>query len=431
MRGGYDDNVTTVSVGAKQPSAFSTIALQLAYGMKSPRTQVSLQAGATGTYYWDHPQVGGPGPTQDYDVNINFGLSIRHQASARLTFTADLSGAYVTEPQFADRIGGVYRNGNFFYAQDKLSAAYLWTSRFQTISSYRFFSLNYDESSIGLYEDRFEHTFGDEFKFIWTANTALVAEYRLGLVHYSNEGAVLQRQIYISPVDFRFHFYDVLLDRDSMSHIVLAGFDHTFNPRLLVSLRGGAEFRDYVDSTQPYVFEDPVPPPQVSRRYIIAPYVEATLNYAVGKTSALTWSNRYGLEEPDAGSGSDVIRNAVREGFYTNIQASHAFSDKMSASAGISYYHDNYHDEPSHVVVGIFGQPVFVPGAPGFTEDVVDFSGRVSYQVTRHCSIDVGYEYTVLDSDSFYIDFFSHPPRKVYFRDYDRNRFSGGLTYNF
>jgi hypothetical protein len=232
---------------------------------------------------------------------------------------------------------------------------------------------------------------------------------------------VLQRQLYISPVDFRFHFVDILLDRDSMSHIVLGGFDQTFSPRLSASVRGGAEFRDYVDSTQPFAFEDQ-PPPQVSRRYIIAPHVDATLSYAARKTTVLTWTNHYGLEEPD------VITNAVREGFFSGIQASHAFTDKISASGGIYYSHSRYLSEPSHVIIGIFG-PVFVRGAPGYTEDTVDVSGRISYNVTRHCSVDVGYNYTVVDSDHFYIDPSTFRP--IEDRSYDRNRVYGGLTYSF
>ena len=130
---------------------------------------MSLQGGATGTYYWDHPTgVGaGPGASQDYDVNINVGISIVHQASSRLILSADLLAAYITEPDFADSISGIHRNGNFLYTQDKFSAEYLWTTRFQTVTSYTLFGVHYDQSSIGLFEDRWEHTFGDEFKFIW------------------------------------------------------------------------------------------------------------------------------------------------------------------------------------------------------------------------------------------------------------------------
>ena len=405
---GYDDNVTTGSGAAQQSSVFSTIGLQLAYDAGSPRTQMSLQAGVSGTYYWDHPTGVGSGADQDYDININFGLSIVHRASPRLTLTTNLSGAYLTEPEFADRISNVNRNGNFFYTQDRFNVGYLWTTRFQTVTSYRLFALEYDESSIGLFEDRFDNTLGNEFRFIWTPETSLVAEYRLGLVNYAHEGDVLQLVPFFDS-NFQLHFYPRLLDRDSVSHFVLAGFDHSFTPRLSTSVRGGAEFRDYTDS--------------VPHRVENAPYIEADLNYAAGKQTTFTWSNHYGLEEPD------LITNPVRTAYRLGLQANHSFTPKIRASAGLYYTHSDYHDEPDRLIVGLFG-PATVPGSPGFSEDTLDLTGQISYNVTRYCTLNLGYTHTTNDSGHFYDNPFP-PFQRVYDRDYYRNRVYGGLNYSF
>jgi hypothetical protein len=410
-RTGYDDNVTDNNFN-KQSSAFSTIELQLAYGFGSPRTQVSLQAGASGTYYWDHPSGGtAPGADQDYDINLNFGLSVVHQASSRLTFTADIYNAYVSEPEFADQISSVYRNGNFFYAQDRVSASYLWTPRFQTVNSYSLFALHYDEAAIGLFDDRLEHTFSDEFKYLPSSETALVLEYRFGLVDYSNEGAHIQQ---VHVIFGGYTAYQTLA-RNSQSNYVLGGFDHTFNPKLSASFRGGVEFRDYYDYADNSFYIVPLPANSqvlnLPHLYETAPYFEGNLNYAAGKETTLTWTSRYGLEEPD------VITNPVRTTFRTGLTASHVFSDRISANAGVYFSHSYYHTGPETVAINFFG--VFLrPGFPGFTEDYVELNGQVSYKLSRHSSIDLGYTYSTVDSDQD-------------FRDYDRNRVFGGFTYNF
>ena len=77
-----------------------------------------------------------------------------------------------------------------------------------------------------LFEDRFENTVGNEFRFLLYPTTTVVGEYRFQIVTFDN------------------------IARDSMSHFALAGFDQRFSPRLDSSLRGGVEFRSYEENTE-------------------------------------------------------------------------------------------------------------------------------------------------------------------------------------
>ena len=43
------------------------------------------------------------------------------------------------------------------------------------VTSYTLGYVNYDDSAIGFFEDRYEHTFGNEFRFLLTPTTTLVA----------------------------------------------------------------------------------------------------------------------------------------------------------------------------------------------------------------------------------------------------------------
>ena len=109
------------------------------------------------------------------------------------------------------------------------------------------------------------------------------------------------------------------INRDSRTHFALAGFYHNFDPRLSVSLRGGAEFRDYESDGSK-----------------TGPYFEGTLTYAVAKQTSISWTSRYGIEEPD------VVLSQERNTFRTGVLAKHDFTPKISATLGANYEHDDY-----------------------------------------------------------------------------------------
>jgi hypothetical protein len=173
-------------------------------------------------------------------------------------------------------------------------------------------------------------------------------------------------------------------NRDSQTHYLLAGFDHTFDPRLTASLRGGAQFRDYDAGGSK-----------------TGPYFEGTINYAVGKTTSVSWTTRYGIEEPD------VALSQERNAFRTGLSAKHDFTPKISATLGVYYEHDDYQS---------FTQPGF--STPGFTEQDADIALSVRYSFTRYFALEAGYNYTDVWSD-------------VAAREYTRNRFWGGVSVTF
>src|SRR5207302_5022880 len=184
---------------------------------------------------------------------------------------------------------GVNRvSGNFFYTTDKFSLAYQWAPRFSTATSYTLGLIDYENSVIGAYEDRFEHTFGNEFRFLTLPTTTLVGEYRYQIVDFDQ-----------SP-------------RDSTSHFVLGGLDHSFNPRFNVSLRAGAEFREIENFGER-----------------TSPYGEATLRYAAGQRTSISWVNRYGLEEPD------TAVNPSRTTFRTGLSISYGILTRITTSLAV------------------------------------------------------------------------------------------------
>src|SRR5438477_8198132 len=351
--GGYDDNVNTF-LGNKQGSAFTGGNLILDYTFGDPRLQVILNGGAGGTYYYE--QVSG----QNYDIDLKGALAITYKSSPRLTLGSTLLVEYLTEPSF-DAPGGLNsRNGNYLYTTDKLFVGYDWSRRLSTKTSYTFEAYNYDNSTVAVLSNRVSNTIGNEFHLQLVPTTSLVAEYRYDIVSY--EDATL----------------------DSTTHFALGGIDHTFNPRLSASLRGGAEFRTY---------------DQDGDR--TAPYFEGLVTYALGKRTSVAWNTHYGLEEPEvAGSQS-------RTTFRTGLQTKFNLTSRISSTVDLYYVHDDYHASTSGPIIT---QP--------FSENTFDGNLSVHYAITPLIGVQGGYHYTDINSDSA-------------LREYSRNRVFAGVSLTF
>lgn len=352
VRGGYDDNVYTTRFNVID-SAFTNVAVELRYDFGNPRTKITLTSGAGFTYYFDRPG-------RDYDVNAYVSLNVTHRATPRLTLGASVYATYESEPNFALGVGLTRRSGNYFYTVDKFSVGYMWTPRFSTMTSYTLGVLQYENSDIGAIQDRFEHTFGQEFRFLLLPTTNIVAEYRFGIVDYDE------------------------LPRDSHTHFVLAGFDHSFSPRLNASFRGGAEFRSYEDG-----------------RDVTAPYFEGTVNYALGKRTSVSWTSRYAIEEPD------VPQTPSRTTFRTGLRVNYGVTARLSASLAAYYEHDwnDEYEDPQTII-------------PAFEEDAFDVALGLRYAITRDLAAEIGYTHTEVFSD-------------ILLREYSRNRYYGGLYFTF
>ncbi len=142
-------------------------------------------------------------------------------ASPRLTLGVTVNAVYTSEPSFAANVGPTQRAGNYFATADGLSAAYQWSPRFSTVSTYSFRLVRYQNSSTAAFSDRQENTLGEEFRFDLWRDTVLVADYRFLVVNYVT-----------NPLD-------------STTNFALAGVEHVFNRRLQGQFRGGVSFRSF------------------------------------------------------------------------------------------------------------------------------------------------------------------------------------------
>jgi hypothetical protein len=359
VRAGYDDNVLSQPDEARQGSAFVEPVLGISYIFGNTRTQLDLHSEIRFTQYFeDIPQVAN-------DFNPNFNLSATHKVSPRLTLSLAAYFTYQQQPDFTNHFIGIdRRSGNYVFSNDKLSAAYVWTPRFSTITSWNFVVINYDDPAVGAFQNRTENTLGNEFRFLLLPTTSIIGEYRFEFITYETPTSQ---------------------SRDSITNYFLAGFDHSFSPRLNLSVRGGVSVRGYdgADDVR------------------LDPYGQASLNYTAGPHLTLGWTLNYSLEEPD------VVGTPARTSLQTGLTASYKITPRIVANLSVFYEHDEND-----------GQQTFFFIIPGFADDLLSLSATARYTINRNWGLELGYEFTGVTS--------GQP-----FRDYDKTRFYGGANFQF
>jgi hypothetical protein len=347
---GYDDNVATSESGGG--SSFASGNVVLSYVRPTGRTQIHLIGVAGYTPYSDAPS----GPQQDIDLNVT--LELTHNFSSRLSFDASAYAAYQTEPNFKTNVGPLNMRADHFQTDNTFSVTYHWVLRLATVTSFTLERVKYNDASIGMLEDRTETTFGESLQFSLTSRTSLVGDYRFEMSNYDT-----------APLN-------------SMTHYILAGFDHNLMEHLKLHLLGGETFRSFdigMDTADPH-FEGSIS--------------YDTANYSLG------WTSSYGVESPNV---PGVLSSTT---FRTGLNLTYNLSTRLSSTAGV-YYSNTENNMP-------ISSGASLPGS----EEGVDFSLGLRYTLNRHFTLHIDYSHSTVNSMG------SLP-------GYSRNSYSGGLSFRY
>ncbi len=345
---GYDSNPRTG--GTDQGAWFSSQELTLSYNRLRGPTEIESVAGVEAAERF------GVNTT----VNAFLNLSATHAVSPRLTLAGTIDFAYRSEPDFTTNLGPDQRRGNYYTSTDRVSATYQWTERLASVTSFNFRLLRYEDSSVALFTDREEYTFGEEFRFDLDSQTVLLANYRFLLVNYDT------------------------FPRDSTTHVLLAGVEETFSPRLKAQVLAGASFRSFEQGENS-----------------INPSFESSVEYELPRNSSLSWLVNYSVAEPS------VQQAQNRTTFRTGLQFRYGITPRLSSTLGVSYHHDD-----------TTGGTTAATAGPAFTRNAYDFTLTSRYQFSRHWDFDVSYQRTEVNSGG--------PDQS-----YSRNRYSVGATFTF
>ena len=330
---GYDDNPGLSASGGG--SVFTRENVSLSYDRLTERTQLRLFANGGFTHYLNATNTSNnTANTSNDDVKTSLTLSLTHIFSTRLSFDANVSAAYQTEPNFETNVGPQNVRSNHFNTTDSFSLAYHWLPRFTTITSYTFTRVKYDDASIGMFQDRVENTFGETFSLSRSSRTNLFLEYRFQAVNYDT-----------AP-------------NNSTTQYALAGFEHHLMEHLVLNVRGGETFRSIDTGTD-----------------TIDPNFEGSLAYTSGRLS-LGWTARYGVEAPTVEGAATSIT------LRTGLTLSYNLSARISARAAVYYSHA---DNQGTISSGT--------GSTG-PQDSLDLSLGLRYTINQHFAVHLDYRHS-------------------------------------
>jgi hypothetical protein len=332
---GYDDHVlgssaTGNSSGQGSEGSFlSRENLVLTYDRPGEPTEVRLIGVGRFTQF---PDAG----TDDKDLTLTLGLT--HNFSTRLSFRADIYGAYQTEPNFQSNIGPQNVRAPHFETRDIFSLSYHWLPRVATITSYTFDRIKYEQTTptttaIAIGQDRFQYTLGEELQFSLTRRTNVVLEYRYLIVDYDTAPS------------------------DSTTHFALAGFDHSLTEHLRINVRGGPSFRSFKDDGDS-----------------INPYAQVSVTYQ-GSNHSLTWITSYGVEQSTQtfATGNTTLR--------TGLNATYNLTSRIHSTAAV-YYNSSSNNQGSSGTTSAGSQ------------NALKFTLGLNYTINKHFAAHVDYDYT-------------------------------------
>jgi len=297
------------------------------------------------------------------------GLNIVHRFSERLRFASQNFLSWELEPDYSYGYASSRTTGEYLFYQTDNSIGYRWTERLATYTGLRLWGVDYDDIPNN---DRFSWQLYNQFRYQLSAQTVLTLAYRYGETHASG------------------------LANDSTNQFLLLGAEHRFSPTMIGIIRAGAQFRD-VDNG----------------RSSTSPYVEFALNSQLTEAFRLRSYARYGIEDYDTVqrfSSGDFVEYSNRRTLRFGLSGEYVLNPMVSLFGGIDYIPTDYRK----------GKNLTVPGgpAPNADEDIFNAYIGLSYRFNDFLTASASYNYT--NSDSSFQN-----------RDYDRNRFSLGVSAEF
>jgi uncharacterized protein (PEP-CTERM system associated) len=357
-------------------SVFVNFDAGFSYTAVNPRASLGIAADAGINYYFDRPG-------RNYDINGALTLNGTYKLTPRATLQVSSYNAYESNPDygasnltgFTGQVGGGNTfpgtsdqlNGDYFYTTNHIALNYQFTPRISLVSSGDAVAFAYADDYYATIEDRIELYADEQFVYLLQPALSAVAEYRFGYVDYFS------------------------INSDSISNFVLAGVDYSVNPRLRGEVRGGVEFRDYVDGSE----------------FDTSPYFEGTLSYDISQRTALSLNLRYDIEEGDLSSSISNART-LRIGLSVN----QVVTQRLTAYLSFYFTNADYHDQGGVAVAPGAGNP------NDFDEDTFDVAVGLRYSFNRRISAEAGYTYTDVISG-------------LQEREYDDNRYFAGVRFEF
>jgi hypothetical protein len=397
LRGFYDDNYNTQPNGPlKKSSDGFEIRPSANLNLVTGQTTVNAQFIYSYKYFADRPN-GKADQSYDFEFFVNHAFSER--------YSVDFTDSFVIaqEPAIIDpNLSAVDRaNGNNLRNTAALNFHAEITRLLSIVLGYSNTYYDYEQNasntsnpgfpSYSALLDRDEQYAHLDTRWQVSDTTTAILGYMFGAVGYlSNESIAAGSAFPPPPPNPTYIAPDV---RNSFSHFIYVGADHSFRSDLSVSGRVGVQILNYPNQL-------PGNPSSTTD-----PYVDISLNWTYMDGGVLVAGFHNAHNQTDVGSTfvagvPSVTTDQESSTFYLNVtQSLKPISPRLVANGSFQYQYSTFNG-----------------GLYNGGHDIFYLLGlNLSYQFTRYISAEVGYNYDLLDSD-------------IPQRGYDRNQVYVGLT---
>ena len=384
LRGFYDDNY---AVGGNQKGSFGLeVSPTISLNVPLQQTEFGLRY-TYGLFYYQQRQDLG---VDAFDQTHQMELWLDHAFNERWRANVTDSFAIGQEPELLQPNQGFgqavpYRiQGDNMANHANFTLNTEWTRLFSTALHYGNNFYDYQNSggnaivpSYAGILNRIEQNVSLDFQWTIQPETMAFIGYNFSLVNYTGG-----EQIAVNPLSPLPYMSD---SRDLMSHTAYVGVNHQFTANLSAMVKGGVTYTDSYNDPRNSTSLSPYADLSVSYTYIPGSYVQVGLTHQINATDVVS-----------PGLDGSLTQNQESTVVYADIN--HRFTPKLLGT-----------------VIGRFSSSTFNGGAYNNSSDEAYGLGiNLNYQINRHFSADLGYNYDNLVSG-------------IAGRSYDRNRVYIGL----
>ena len=384
LRGFYDDNY---AVGGNQKGSFGLeVSPTISLNVPLQQTEFGLRY-TYGLFYYQQRQDMG---VDAFDQTHQMELWLDHAFNERWRANVTDSFAIGQEPELLQPNQGFgqavpYRiQGDNMANHANFTLNTEWTRLLSTALHYGNNFYDYQNSggnaivpSYAGILNRVEQNVSLDFQWTIQPETMAFIGYNFSLVNYTGG-----EQIAVDPLSPLPYMSD---SRDLMSHTAYVGVNHQFTANLSAMVKGGVTYTDSYNDPQNSTSLSPYADLSVSYTYIPGSYVQVGLTHQINATDVVS-----------PGANGSLTQNQESTVVYADIN--HRFTPKLLGT-----------------VIGRFSSSTFNGGAYNNSSDEAYGLGiNLNYQINRHFSADLGYNYDNLVSG-------------IAGRSYDRNRVYIGL----
>lgn len=367
VRGFYDDNYATRPSATARDSFGFELSPRASYNPKlGDLTTLSATYAYSMKYYEDRTSN-----TADHSHEADIRLG--HQFSPRYRTSIYDSFAVAQEPEIINPPGTplagtpLRANGNNFRNQAGINGTAQLTEQFELQGGYSNTIYDYQDEGPASYSallDRMEHLASINLRWIPVKQTVGVFGYQYGQVGFRNTDPLVPG-VANSPT---------ASIRDTRSHYVYVGGDHTFNPKLTAAVRVGAQFTDYVNA------------PAGRTQDKVSPYADAnaTYTYGDGRTAQI---------------GVKLTRTPID---LTGLDATNLTDPTFDQQSLTVYGAVNHRITPKLLATfnGMFQSGTFEGGSfDGLSEQMYMLGLNLTYQFNQFLAAETGYSFDRLDTD--------------------------------